>query len=73
MWSTCPCSRQERVTGRIRQIKSRGQRTHGLDLGTPSFAALERAHGMDRQPRNRRELLLSEPGSLAERLELTAE
>jgi len=73
VWSTCPCACQECVTGRIRQIKSCRQRTHGLDLGPPSFAALERAHGMDRQPRNRRELLLSETGSLAERLELTAE
>ena len=38
----------------------------------PSFPALQRAHGMDRQARNRRELLLREARSLAERLELRA-
>jgi hypothetical protein len=37
-----------------------------------SFPALQRAHGMNRQARNRRELLLREAGSLAERLELRA-
>ena len=69
----CPCARKQRLTGRFGQIERRRERAHGLELGPPPFATLERAHGMDRQPRNRRELLLSETGSLAERLELTAE
>ena len=67
-----PRASKERVTGRTRQVKSRGQRTHGLDMGPPSFPALQRAHGMDRQARNRRELLLREARRLAERLELRA-
>ena len=70
--SRCPRARQERVTGRTGQVKRRGQRAHGLDMGPPSFPALQRAHGMDRQARNRRELLLREARSLAERFELRA-
>ena len=38
----------------------------------PPFAALQRAHGMDRQAGNRRELLLREARRLAERFELRA-
>ena len=67
-----PRAPDERVTGRARQVKRRGQRAHGLDMGPPSFPALQRAHGMDRQARNRRELLLREARSLAERFELRA-
>ena len=70
--SRCPRARKERVTGRARQVKRRGERAHGLDMGPTSFAALQRAHGMDRQARNRRELFLGEARSLAERLELRA-
>ena len=38
----------------------------------PPFAALERAHGMNRQAGDGRELLLGEARSFAERLELGA-
>ena len=58
--SRVPARSQERVTGRTSQVERRGQRAHGLDMGPPSFPALQRAHGMDRQARNRRELLLRE-------------
>ena len=64
---------KERVTGRTGQVERRGQRAHGLDMRPPAFPALQRAHGMDRQARNRRELLLREARRLAERLELRAE
>ena len=67
-----PRAPKERVTGRAGQVECRGQRAHGLDMGPPSFPALQRAHGMDRQARNRRELLLREARRLAERLELRA-
>jgi hypothetical protein len=53
-----PRAREERVTGRTGQVKSRGQRAHGLDMGPASLPALERAHGMDGQARNRCELFL---------------
>ena len=65
-------ARKQRVTGRTSQVECRGQRAHGFDMGPPAFPALQRAHGMDRQARNRRELLLREARSLAERLELRA-
>ena len=68
-----PRAPQERVAGRTGQIERRGQRAHGLDVGPPPFAALERAHRMDRQARNRRELFLREARRLAERFELRAE
>jgi hypothetical protein len=42
-------------------------------MGPPSFPALQRAHGMNRQARNRRELFLREAGRLAEHFELRAE
>ena len=67
-----PRAQKERVTGRTGQVKRRGQGTHGLRMGPPSFAALQRAYGMNRQARNCRELLLRKAGSLAERLELRA-
>ena len=70
--SRCPRASKERVTGRTRQVERRGQRTHGLDMGPPALPTLERAHGMDRQPRNCRELLLRESRRFAERLELRA-
>jgi hypothetical protein len=38
----------------------------------PPFPALQRAHGMNRQACNGRELLLREAGGLAERFELRA-
>jgi len=41
-------------------------------MGPASFPALQRAHGMDRKARNRRELVLCEARSLAERFELRA-
>ena len=56
--SSYPRARKERVTRRTGQVKSRGQRAHGLDMGPPSLSRSQRAHGMDRQARNRRELLL---------------
>ena len=62
----------ERVTGRASQIKRRGQGAYGLGMRSPSFSALQRAHRMNRQARNGRELLLREAGSLAERFELCA-
>ena len=68
-----PRARQEPVTGRTSQIECRRQRAHGLDMGPPSFPALQRAHRMDRQARNRRELFLREARRLAERFELRAE
>ena len=66
-------ARDERVTGRCRQVKCRRQRAHGLDMGPSSFTAFERAHGVDRQPRNRRELLLRKPRRLAKGFELRGE
>ena len=39
-------------------------------MGPPSFPALERAHAMHRQARDRRELLLCKTGSFAEGFEL---
>jgi hypothetical protein len=41
-------------------------------MGPPSFAALERAHGMDGEARDRRKLFLSKARRLAERLQLHA-
>ena len=63
----------QRVTGRCRQVKCRGQRAHGLDMGPSSFTAFERAHGVDRETRNRRELLLRKPRRLAKGFELRSE
>jgi hypothetical protein len=57
---------------RTGQIKSRGQRAHGFDVGPPAFPAFQRAHGMNRESGNRRELLLREARSLAERFEVRA-
>ena len=65
-----PALRQQRVAGRRGQIERRGQRAHGVEVGAPSFAALERADGMNREPGDGRELLLREACGLAERLEL---
>ncbi len=67
-----PRAFEERVTGRTSQVERRRQRAHGLDVGPPSFPALQRTHGMDRQARNRRELFLCEACGLAERFELRA-
>ena len=71
--SRCARAREKRVTSCTGQIKSRGQRAHGLDMGPPSFPALQGAHGVDRQARNRRQFLLRETRGLAERFELRAE
>ena len=71
--SRCPRAFEERVTSRTSQVESRRQRAHGLDVGPSSLPALQRTHGMDRQARNRRELLLREACGLAERFELRAE
>ena len=70
---TRPRAPKERVTGRASQVQCCAQGAHGLDMGPPSFPALQRAHGMDRKARNRRELLLRESRRLAERPELPAE
>ena len=51
---------QERITCCTRQIERRGERPDGLDLGPPPVLALQRAHGMHRQARDRRQLLLRE-------------
>ena len=48
----------------------RGQRAHSFDMWPPSFPALQRAHRMDGQTRNRCEFLLREARSLAKPLEL---
>src|SRR4029453_12541555 len=53
---------KQRVTGRTGQIKGRGEGAHGLGVRTPSLPSLERAHRMNRQARDRRELLLREAG-----------
>ena len=68
--SRCPSARKERVTSHTSQIERRGQRAHGFDMGPPSFPALQRAHRMDGQARNRCEFLLREARSLAKRLEM---
>jgi len=65
-----PRAPNERVTGRTSQVQCPAQRAHGLDMGPASFPALQRAHGMNRKARNRRELFLRVARSLAERLEL---
>jgi hypothetical protein len=52
------------------QVQRRGQRSHGLDVGSPALPTFERADGMDRQSRNCRELFLRKPGVLTELLEL---
>ncbi len=66
-------ARDQRVTGRCRQVKCRRQRAYGLDMGPSSFTAFERANGVDRQTRNRRELLLRKPRRLAKGFELRGE
>ena len=70
--SRCPRALEERVTGRTGQVECRRQRAHGVDVGPSPLPALQRAHGMNRQTRNRRELLLREARGLAERFELRA-
>ena len=70
--SRCARAFKERVTGRTRQVKSRRQGTHGFDVGPAAFATLQRAHGMNRQAGNCRELFLRESRRLAEGLELRA-
>ncbi len=67
-----PRAREERVAGCGIQIEGRGQRAHGLDMRPPTFPALQRADGVHRKTGDRRELLLRETRSLAERLELPA-
>ena len=69
-WSRAP---EKRVTGRTGQVECGRQRAYGFDMRPPPFAALQRAHGMDRQPRNRRELLLREARRVAECLQLRPE
>ena len=63
---------EEGVAGCTSQVEGRGKRAHGLDMRTPSFPPLQRAHRMDGEPRNRREFLLRKPRGVAERLELRA-
>ncbi len=65
-------ARKQRVTGGTIQIEGRGQRAHRFDVRPAAFPPLQRADGVDRKTCNRRELLLRETRSLAERLELRA-
>jgi hypothetical protein len=71
--SGSPGARKERVTGRTAQIESRGECAYGLDVRSPSFPALQRADAMNREPRDRRELLLGVARRLAKGLQLRAE
>jgi hypothetical protein len=71
--SESPGARKERVTGRTAQVESRGQCAHGLDVRSPSFPAFQRADAMNREARNRRELLLGVARSLAKGLQLRTE
>jgi hypothetical protein len=70
----CGCSGapNERVTDLAGHIERRRQRSNRLDMRPSPFAALQRAHAIDRQARDRRELLLSKACGFAERLELGA-
>jgi hypothetical protein len=53
------------------QVAGRGQRACGLNVGRRR-SPLQCAHRMDREARNRGELLLREARRLAERFELRA-
>jgi hypothetical protein len=67
------CARaKERIARRTSEVERRRQRAHGVDVGPASLSTLQRAHGMDRQPRNGGELLLGETRRLTERFELPA-
>jgi len=65
-----PRAPHERITRRAREIESRRQRAHGLDVRPPSFATLKRTYGVNGQAGDRRELFLCEARRLPERLEL---
>ena len=65
----CERAGLECVAAHLVQIKRRRQRSHGFDVRPASFTAFQCTDCVDGQPRNRRELLLSEARSLAERLE----
>jgi hypothetical protein len=62
-----PRAPKERVPNRTGQIQCRGQRAHGLDLWPPSFSALQGTYRVNRQARDRRELLLGETGGFPKR------
>ena len=63
----------QRIADRTGQVQSRGQRAHGVDLRPPPLPALQRAHGVHRKARNRRELLLCVARGLAKCLQPRAE
>ena len=67
-----PRAHEERVTGCTGQVQRSGQRAHCFEMGPSTLPPLERAHGMDGKTRDRRELLLRETRSVAERFELRA-
>ena len=71
--SRCPRAANKRVTGCTRQVECSRQRAHGLDVRPASLPALQRAHAMNGEPRNRRELLLGVARSLAKCFQLRAE
>jgi hypothetical protein len=60
---------QQRVSDRRRQVECAGKRTQRLGVRTAALAPLERADGMHREPRDRRELVLGEPGGFTQRPE----
>ena len=66
----CAGTCDESVARDAVQVQRGGQCPHGLDVGSPALPPFERADGMDRQPRNCRELFLRKPGVLTELLEL---
>ena len=61
---------QQAVARRSGQVERSRQGSHGLDMRAPSFPPLERAHGMDREAGNRRELFLREARRFPEPLQL---
>ena len=63
----------ERLADRAGQIQRGGQCTDGLDMRPSSFPALQRAHSMYREARNRGEFLLRVTGSFPQASELHAE
>jgi hypothetical protein len=65
-------ARNESVTGRTGQVECRQQRPHGLDMRSTALPTLQRAHRVNRQARNRRELFLGITRRRAERFELRA-
>ena len=63
-------TRNQGITGVALQIQRGGQRTHRFNVRPPPFAPLQGAHGLYREARNRRQLLLREAGGFAKRLQV---